>query len=373
MSAHALDEGRTCTVCGVWLDRRGVWWLADCPGVRWYAWERVPAELATRTALAREGLRPADRAAPAGYYVAWRRKGVVLLYDRRLAIPKRAARSERERASRAAGARRLLASRTCTQCGRIVHSAGRLWTPPAPSDDPDRVLRSTLAGGVPHLCEGCAAAWEYRAELRNLYRVARAILRAGGAALDLGASRMAADAPLRVLDTETTGLALYDEPVELCVVDGRTGAVLLDTRLRPTMPISEGAYALHGISMKDLRKAPGLAEVWPRVRELLRGSLVVCYNAELDRRLLAQAAARYGLQRLACRWWCLMEASTVFDAPDDGRWLSLGDICAELGVTRAEFGPAHGARADARAALAVLRALAARADAEIPAPAAVTS
>ncbi|HEV2460879.1 MAG TPA: 3'-5' exonuclease, partial [Ktedonobacterales bacterium] len=144
-------------------------------------------------------------------------------------------------------------------------------------------------------------------------------------------------------------------------VDGRTGAVLLDTRLRPSVPISPEAYAVHGIYAEDLQEAPTLAEVWTRVRTLLRGALVVAYNAAFDRRMLAQAAERYGLKRPACRWYCLMEACSAFDDSEDGRWLSLGAVCGELGITGEEYGPAHGARADALAALAVVRALAARA------------
>lgn len=346
MAAHARDAAGTCTACGI---RASHWWLASCPGVPWYPWERIPAELATRTALAREGLRPADLAAPAGYYVAWTRRAVVLLYDRRAAVPKRRPRSDRERAAQDAGARRLLAARTCTACGRVVQSARRLHTPLDGSGaDP---ASSTER---PRLCDMCCEAWQYRAALRALYRGARELLEGRG---------VAEGRPVRILDTETTGLDMDAEPIELAILDGASGAVLLDTRLRPAAPISPDAFAVHGIAAEALRDAPVLPDVWPRVRELLRGALVIAYNADYDRRILAQGAERYGLRRPACRWYCLMEACTVFDAPEHGRWLSLGAVCAELDVSAAEYGAAHGARADALAALAVVRALAARHDA----------
>lgn len=191
----------------------------------------------------------------------------------------------------------------------------------------------------------------------------------GGAVLDHGTERMDAAAPLRILDTETTGLDLDAEPIELTIVDGRCGAVLLDTRLRPTVPISEDAYAVHGISAADLREAPTLASVWLRVCELLHDALVIAYNADFDRRMLAQSAERYNLRRpVGLRWYCLMEACTVYDAPIDGRWLSLAAVCAELDIPRADYGLAHAARTDALATLAVLRALAVRADSANPSP-----
>jgi DNA polymerase III epsilon subunit-like protein len=164
--------------------------------------------------------------------------------------------------------------------------------------------------------------------------------------------------PLRVIDTETTGLEEQDEPIELAIVDGLSGAVLLDTRLRPLAPIAPGAYAVHGISSLALQDAPALADIWSRICELLSGALVIAYNAEFDRQVLAQAAQRYGLRMPKCRWYCLMEACAVFDAPEDGRWLSLGAVCAELEVRNM---PTHGARADALAAFAVVQTLAARA------------
>jgi DNA polymerase-3 subunit epsilon len=163
--------------------------------------------------------------------------------------------------------------------------------------------------------------------------------------------------PLRVLDTETTGLEEQDEPIELAIVDGLTSVVLLDTRLRPPTPISPGAYAVHGVSSSEIQDAPALADIWGRICELLSGALVIAYNAEFDRQMLAQAAERYGLRMPKCRWYCLMEACSVFDAPEDGRWLALGAVCAELEVRSI---PTHGARADALAALAVVQALAAR-------------
>jgi hypothetical protein len=89
---HTYTDKGPCAVCGFSGARQS--WNASCPGVRWYAWETIPASFATRSALDREGLKPADIAQPDGYYLVWSRHVYVLLYDRKQAIPKRAARSE---------------------------------------------------------------------------------------------------------------------------------------------------------------------------------------------------------------------------------------------------------------------------------------
>jgi hypothetical protein len=142
--------------------------------------------------------------------------------------------------------------RTCTQCGALMQFARYLIHPAG--DDP----------ASPRLCASCYEDWEYAAGLRALYREARELL--DGAAAP-------GRRPLRVLDTETTGLGEQDEPVEVAIVDGLTGAILLDTRLRPLAPISPGADAVHSVSESELQDAPALADIWSRVCELLSGAL----------------------------------------------------------------------------------------------------
>lgn len=343
MPLHELTEQGACTRCGLAVHGSARRWASDCPGVPWYAWERIPPELVTRTTLAREGLRLAPGQGPAGYYVAWEYRAYRLLYDRGQAIAKRAPASERERTARAEGARRLLALRTCEGCGKVQRSR--------------RALTSTGDGpGAQRLCAPCYETWEWRASLAALYAAAREIL--------ADATREGGRRAL-VLDTETTGLDEGDEPIELAIVDALSGAVLLDTRLRPSVPISPEAQAVHGITAGELAQAPALADVWPRYRELTRGALVIAYNAPFDRRMMRQAAARYGLNRPGCQWYCLMDACAILDPFGEGRWQSLESAYYLSGAYKTASegeGPAHRARADALAARAVLHALAAQAE-----------
>ncbi|BCC80200.1 MULTISPECIES: 3'-5' exonuclease [Bacillus] len=56
-----------------------------------------------------------------------------------------------------------------------------------------------------------------------------------------------------VLDTQTTGLGETDEIVEIAVTD-LDGKTLLNTLVKPTVPISDDATMIHGITNKMVEK-----------------------------------------------------------------------------------------------------------------------
>jgi DNA polymerase III subunit epsilon len=122
------------------------------------------------------------------------------------------------------------------------------------------------------------------------------------------------------------------------------------------------ADAVNGLTKADLADAPTVADLWPQVRASLRGARVPAYNAEFDRRMLAQSAERHDLKRPAWHEWvCLMELCAALDIQEqfNGRWVSLTDVCWWLKIMPG----GHRALGDAQAALAVLRELAHRAPA----------
>lgn len=80
-------------------------------------------------------------------------------------------------------------------------------------------------------------------------------------------------------DSETTDL--NGEIVELCILD-TDGAVLLNTFISPTSPISDGARAVHRISDDMLAGAPSFAEVAPDAAALLLSRPAIAYNASFD-------------------------------------------------------------------------------------------
>jgi DNA polymerase-3 subunit epsilon len=96
------------------------------------------------------------------------------------------------------------------------------------------------------------------------------------------------------LDTETTGLERSDEIVEISIIDD-DGAVLFQSLVKPSQPIPPSATAIHGITNQEVQSARAWPLIWPQVRSVLFGRLVVIYNEEFDVRLMQQSHAKYKL------------------------------------------------------------------------------
>jgi len=175
-----------------------------------------------------------------------------------------------------------------------------------------------------------------------------------------------------VLDTETTGLDFYnDVPCQVAVV-APDGNVLLDTLVKPHIPISLGAAQVHGITTAMVADAPVYADLHVSLFDLLAGKDVVIYNAGYDVAMLRNAAKVCGIrQDDVCFWHCAMEAYAAWhddwnDYHGNYRWQKLDTACRRLNV-EVESHPSHTALGDALRTLGVIKALAAWADAQIPA------
>jgi DNA polymerase-3 subunit epsilon len=85
------------------------------------------------------------------------------------------------------------------------------------------------------------------------------------------------------LDTETTGLspANGDSLVEVAIVDA-TGKPLLNTLVNPGRSIPWRATAIHGITNDMVRGHPTLAQLMPRIRQIVANETVVIYNSMFD-------------------------------------------------------------------------------------------
>jgi DNA polymerase III epsilon subunit-like protein len=302
-----------------------------------YPWfDAIPEELQarwrTRKQLAAEGLRPARGAQPVAE-VRWRR-GWAALFDREAAVPKRVA----SEAQRAAVARLAVKRRTCPGCGAVQEQA-------LPAD-------WTLWD-----CPTCA----------------RRQVAQDRAAASAAAAKALADRNAVVLDLETTSLGGY--AVEIAVIDMQ-GAVLLDTRLWPEAPIEEEAVRVHGLTLERLAGAPTFAAIADELTELLRGRRVWTYNSDFDRAVLEREIERLALRRAEAgllhhlpieahrfarraarswgrriRWRCAMKRYAQFV----GEWSERHDDYRFQPLP----GGDHRALGDARAALAVLRRMAA--------------
>lgn len=95
-----------------------------------------------------------------------------------------------------------------------------------------------------------------------------------------------------ILDSETTGLSNQDEIVQLAIIDSK-GYPLLDSLVKPTVPITRAAEQIHGISREMLRAAPTMDKIWVPIFQAVGRADLVIFNAEFDLRLVKQALKPY--------------------------------------------------------------------------------
>jgi DNA polymerase-3 subunit epsilon len=161
------------------------------------------------------------------------------------------------------------------------------------------------------------------------------------------------------LDTETTGVRAFDDVIDIAILDW-AGNVLFEQLLKPRLAIPSDATAVHRITNRMVAQAPDFVEVYPAVKALLEGRLVVAYNADFDRKMMRSACAFRGLAEIQpARWMCAMEAYAAFNGEASWhrpgfRWMSLEKATRRLRIPQ----PTHRASADARACRSVVMALA---------------
>lgn len=171
-----------------------------------------------------------------------------------------------------------------------------------------------------------------------------------------------------ILDTETTGLDEQAEIVEIAVIDC-TGAVLLDTLVRPSAPIPAEVVEIHGITDEMVASAPVWADVHGAFCQLIEGRTIVVYNALYDRRVLRQTMRRYGQPippglesvgadaQIQCAMLAYAEYWGEWDFKrETWRWQKLGTAADQQSVEL--DAPAHRARADCMMTLGVIMAMA---------------
>lgn len=170
------------------------------------------------------------------------------------------------------------------------------------------------------------------------------------------------DAPLAILDTETTGLGPNARVVEVAVVhmDFRSlPRVALQVRLDPGMPIEPGATAVHGITDADVAGAPAFADVLPDLLAAIDGRVVCAYNAPFDyARLCYEVRTSLTGESDGMIPWPWVDGLVLRKARPNGVFgdNTLSDVCTDYGCTL----DAHGATGDAMAlALALPQVVAA--------------
>lgn len=168
-----------------------------------------------------------------------------------------------------------------------------------------------------------------------------------------------------ILDTETTGL--YDgEIVEIAVID-HNGLTLINTYVKPVLPIPEEATDIHGITDQMVKDAPTWKDLVPQLAPLIRGRDLVVYNAVYDRKMMHQSGERHGLEKVdwktVARWHCAMEMYAQFwgdwnDYHHSYRWQRLTAACAQQEIPEPVTAKAHSAIGDCLRTLALVKCMA---------------
>ena len=108
-----------------------------------------------------------------------------------------------------------------------------------------------------------------------------------------------ADAPLIVLDTETTGLnAQHDRIIEIAAMVVDSDGLTTDTYhqyINPERSISEAASRVHNITIDQVKDEPVFAEIAEDFIQFVKSSTLVIHNAPFDVRFLNAELLRAGL------------------------------------------------------------------------------
>jgi DNA polymerase-3 subunit epsilon len=215
----------------------------------------VPSHLKTKTQLSKEGLKPAKDQQPAATFRNIFNDNIYPLYDVSQAVAKRQA-TPAQLAALVAARVAAEAARTCQGCGMTF--------------SPQQAARRLKEG----YCRWCR-------DHRNVVQWARELLN---------------DPEALIVDTETTGLDLDSEVIEITIIT-MAGQVLLNTLVRPQGEM--GATEIHGLTAADLATAPAWPDIDSQVEALLLGaSRVIAYGSEFDSSMIDQTRLRWGLPEL---------------------------------------------------------------------------
>lgn len=161
-----------------------------------------------------------------------------------------------------------------------------------------------------------------------------------------------------VMDTETTGLGLDAEIVEISIID-RDGTDLFTSLVRPNMPILPELVAIHGITNGMVCNAPTWKDIHDCVMHLFTNKKIAIYNAPYDLRMLRQCSQFAGcrLPDLERQARCVMQIYSKYrgewsDRHGNWRWHKLSHAAHACGV---DATGAHRAAADCKMTLGVLR------------------
>lgn len=100
-----------------------------------------------------------------------------------------------------------------------------------------------------------------------------------------------------ILDTETTGLESTDVIIEIAIIRLDNGEPLMNTLVKPTVSISEGAMRVHGITEEMVADAPSWKDLHQQFLDVMsKCDTLHIYNSPFDTKMLIQTAEQNGLK-----------------------------------------------------------------------------
>ncbi len=111
---------------------------------------------------------------------------------------------------------------------------------------------------------------------------------------------------------------------------------------------------VHGITPTDVEGAPTFPEVWPRIAEYFRDSIVVAHNAAFDLGVLTAALERYGIPAPELTYACTVQMARRRFARETYGSYRLDTLCAAFDIPLENH---HDALCDALACCRLYREL----------------
>lgn len=164
-----------------------------------------------------------------------------------------------------------------------------------------------------------------------------------------------------ILDTETTGAnQRSDQPVSIAAIDG-FGNVLMNQRVKPTIPIHPRATKVHGMTAEDLVDEPSFAEIAEDLARMIDDKALIIYNVKFDVAMLRNAGKIFNIHAMAIptKYYCAMLDYAEFNGTagryGTPKWWKLTDACGYEGI---EIRDAHDALGDCKMTLEIVKRMA---------------
>jgi DNA polymerase III epsilon subunit family exonuclease len=154
------------------------------------------------------------------------------------------------------------------------------------------------------------------------------------------------------LDVETTGFGKEDRIIEIGIVTFHPDEGVIDrfeTLINPRREISSWGTRIHGLTTRDVSRAPQFEELAPLIAEQIDDSILVAHNAGFDARMVRQEFAQLGVT--LADWPTLCTKKLAQRLPVGSANNKLKTLCDHLALGPFHF---HSALDDAEACMQLL-------------------